>query len=1361
MEKNKPEISGRIQKPEQLGLFLGREEELRWLRTAWELAAQGKPQFRVITAESGYGKTRLVQAFYTWLSTECDPGNYWPNTMLSEDRRLHVMPDLDEVESSGQIPWFWWGLRCDDPTDRKATSPISPFIQERERPSFTAYEKRLFAKENEQEAIKKVGFKAVKAGMGVVPFLDAVVNAFDAGKDAWDVFLVGKEHREYCRGAAVEVAEKEKIEDALNFFQSLLDPRKGVLDGRPVVLILDDAHWMDPISLEIVRELWRRAQSQNFPLLIVATHWQKEWNLAFAAAPPTSNGFSESIAGWIRQQKVESPTIATESADAIEFRELGKLPEVRQILLVAFPGLDQEQVDFICSEVDGNPQHIHEVIELLKRKPQWFPDKDPSKALNAGWRGYLTREQLDLQQLESERFDGAPDYLKELLGAASAQGNRFLQEFTIEVAGALGFDNVGKSDGDAGSHLLAADKPYALAEALDERSMEFRSVNLRKCAETYLQECCDSGEVATAITRVSNSWMTHGKLAKLPLDQQLMLLGVSLSSAKKAGDRASQTYFLTTALHRIWQTGLLFGAEDWISIWEQVAPQSEDLAPVNFWALQSAVILFQQVGRSDLARNLLDSMRSHPELQPEVETLDTLQAQGALALLDGDLAREAGESDLARAHLLTSLKTSERAVEEYGESPLNLHNVSVSLHRIGEFELSKGNLNNALGYLIRSLEISEAALNKHGESLENLANVFRALDHVGAAEFERGQTDSALGRFHRLLEVSELAVEKYGESPQSLALLSRALDRLGTQELAQGQTQAALGRFRRVLDISERALEEHGESPGTLSDLGASLDRVGRVELAEGRVKDALKRFTESLEVSERALQRYGESRQALLNLARSLNQVITAESLLGANTSTSEHHHRLLETSELVLERYGNSPENLNALILSLDQLGQYELSQGNIEAAFGRFHRMLQISEHALEEYGRSPDTLNNLAGSLERMARAELAQGAIEAALGRLGRSMEIGEQALETYGESPKTLTTLASSLGQLGMTELAGGQQDKAFERFQRLLEIGKLLLERYGQSPYNRGFVVRSLDQLGLIELDRNQPDAAYGYFRQLQDINERAFDEHGESPITLNDLGVSLYRIGHAELARGQTQAALEHFTRSLEIRELALERFGESLQTLVNLYASSENVGGLELAHNRWDTARQRFGRALQISEFMVEKYGESTENLSLLARALDRLGSLEAEHTQVEPALGRFVRLSEVCELIAKKSGESVENSRDFAYSLFRIGQLMLAQGRIDEGFKQLYRSLEVGGQALERHGESPHLLGSLIMSHRALAQAFFVEKQIKETQEHAQHALALASRLTSKEGFSALCEQEVRTCTELLEFCSRTS
>ena len=78
--------------------FCGREKELQCLIDKWKLVAHSKnlkPQIVAFTAEQGLGKTRLLQAFYEWLSQHEDakyPDGYWPDTIVSHEnaKKLHV-----------------------------------------------------------------------------------------------------------------------------------------------------------------------------------------------------------------------------------------------------------------------------------------------------------------------------------------------------------------------------------------------------------------------------------------------------------------------------------------------------------------------------------------------------------------------------------------------------------------------------------------------------------------------------------------------------------------------------------------------------------------------------------------------------------------------------------------------------------------------------------------------------------------------------------------------------------------------------------------------------------------------------------------------------------------------------------------------------------------------------------------------------------------------------------------------------------------------------------------------------------------------------------------------------------------------
>jgi len=68
-------------------MFVGRETELEALRSAWQLAKAGKSQVVTLLAESEFGKTRIAQEFYEWLSTHDDAledEGYWPDTLQKQ-----------------------------------------------------------------------------------------------------------------------------------------------------------------------------------------------------------------------------------------------------------------------------------------------------------------------------------------------------------------------------------------------------------------------------------------------------------------------------------------------------------------------------------------------------------------------------------------------------------------------------------------------------------------------------------------------------------------------------------------------------------------------------------------------------------------------------------------------------------------------------------------------------------------------------------------------------------------------------------------------------------------------------------------------------------------------------------------------------------------------------------------------------------------------------------------------------------------------------------------------------------------------------------------------------------------------------
>jgi hypothetical protein len=88
------------------------------------VSESGTPRWWSLEANSGWGKTRIVQGFYRRLAEQRQPGAaYWPPSLIpdvldatiagaSTSMRKRVYPE-EVVRQPNMVPqWFWWGISC-------------------------------------------------------------------------------------------------------------------------------------------------------------------------------------------------------------------------------------------------------------------------------------------------------------------------------------------------------------------------------------------------------------------------------------------------------------------------------------------------------------------------------------------------------------------------------------------------------------------------------------------------------------------------------------------------------------------------------------------------------------------------------------------------------------------------------------------------------------------------------------------------------------------------------------------------------------------------------------------------------------------------------------------------------------------------------------------------------------------------------------------------------------------------------------------------------------------------------------------------------------------------------------------------
>ena len=319
-----------------LGLCLGREQELADLQRHWQKTKAGEPQMVVLLADTGFGKTRLVQEFYNWLSQHedgIDPQGYWPDRLNVAERSLSI--NATPKESTDPMPWLWWGIRFTNPHFRNQPNTAGyglyaalPDLE----PHLQSVETRL----GRVQLAMETGLAALSAALGPLGSLVDVIGLVIRGLDA--------KKEENLSPAEARQAQSDKLEKRLAdglgalLHASVTNKILGI-DRLPVILVVDDAQWADPLTCRFLQRLFSDAREHGWPLMILATHWQREWQETLDGGAETN--FAKTCLGVVGKDWAPYP-----------LKRLGTTP-MGEILRIALPGLSEQHRDKLLRRAGG------------------------------------------------------------------------------------------------------------------------------------------------------------------------------------------------------------------------------------------------------------------------------------------------------------------------------------------------------------------------------------------------------------------------------------------------------------------------------------------------------------------------------------------------------------------------------------------------------------------------------------------------------------------------------------------------------------------------------------------------------------------------------------------------------------------------------------------------------------------------------------------------------------------------------------------------------------------------------------------------------------------------------------------------
>ena len=184
-----------------LTALVGREEELELLLRRWSKAKTGEGQVVLLSGEAGIGKSRLTAALLERLATE-------PHTRL----RYFCSPQHTD-------------------------SALYPIIGQMERAAGLAHD------DNPQAKLDK---------------LDAVLAQTSTSKQDAALFAEMLSLPNDGRYPALDLTPQQRRQRTL---EALTAQLAGLASQHPVLMIFEDAHWIDPTSLEALRP--DRGPNQN------------------------------------------------------------------------------------------------------------------------------------------------------------------------------------------------------------------------------------------------------------------------------------------------------------------------------------------------------------------------------------------------------------------------------------------------------------------------------------------------------------------------------------------------------------------------------------------------------------------------------------------------------------------------------------------------------------------------------------------------------------------------------------------------------------------------------------------------------------------------------------------------------------------------------------------------------------------------------------------------------------------------------------------------------------------------------------------------------------------------------------------
>ncbi|MEY3989250.1 MAG: hypothetical protein RI985_331 [Chloroflexota bacterium] len=939
--------------------FFGRDMELQLLHDAWHTTnATHSPQIVTFVAETGVGKSRIIQEFYRQLSVDnkWDPNDFWPDDFQSNATQLRVNPQFTSSSMPKGAPrYLWLGVRWQNIDERNVANSLAlPTIKE-QLIAITLHIKEMRSR---WQNIVDAGIAELEELITIRGALNATLKFVPYGDFISDVIEYGERVGREVLGATPTAPTLP--DQLIDLFQTWF----RLFDTTPIVLWLDDVHWIDDEAKTFFTKLIADARQERWPILIVATSWPAEWN-----------EFDETF--FLKQKNA-----------TIHHLDNATDCELQKILNAEYPHLPPNQRQLLIDKANGNFLTMIENIAELRSKPRYFfVNSDKNNPLSPNGITLIATWESNRQRRITQRFHNLDEDIQDFLARASYAGlhTQFLQRVLFRYRAVY-------PDQYAVEELLQrSQESLSIIWPITSSIHEFRDrgyfavaqqhfiallkeFELEPLRSTLLDELTESVQSAfDHLGNLCNPQLNPTSLRAAPSREQFFILDLALCSFPPNTPAHVQAFVALIARS--------VADNSWSKINTILRSNSPDTNTNHYdaidWAYHAgrtiswdAIRLVAntqlRIGNLEKAEHLYQRIIEYRRLQLQTTPSPDYQRELSIDLTNiGRIFATQGNYHSA-IMLLTEALANFKQLHVTQRAIPDVRHLCTVLNNIGKSYQSTGDSINALPYFNEALAYCSQLINMggHNEDLESLA---LTLTNIADIRREQGEIELALTCYNQShVTYHKLNTQRHSiEDRRNLAI---SLNNLGIAYQMNANHTQALMYFKESLSICKEVVQIRG-APDDLHELSTTLNLIGRQHELQRNFNDASLMYGESLQNS-RTLNTLRTTPNDLRDLSIALSHVGRIYHAQGDFAQAITYYEESIGVSQQLITHRVSMNDELNHASI-LNALGQLHQSRGEFDIAMGYFLQVLTIKRN-LAQSKSTPTHVRELIITLHFLGR-----------------------------------------------------------------------------------------------------------------------------------------------------------------------------------------------------------------------------------------------------------------------------------------------------------------------------------------------------------------------------------------------------